>query len=164
MKPTTNLLRQTIVNRSKTAAIIMALLLTVGISSSFASDTSDIIKEQVTTSFRKGFRNAQIVSYENHVNYNKVTFRMNDIVLFAYYSDKGELLAVVRNILSSQLPVQLMVDLKNNYNGFWISELFEINGEGQNTYYVTLENADHKITLRSTDATSWEVYEKKDKE
>lgn len=163
MKKSTNLLRQTILNGSKTAAIIMALFLTIGISSSFAS-TKDNGKGQVTASFKKDFRNAEILGYEAHPKFTKVTFRMNDIVLFAFYSDKGELLAVIRNILSSQLPIQLMMDLKSNYSGYWISELFELNGDGENYYYVTLENADSKITLRSTNSSDWEVYEKAPKE
>jgi hypothetical protein len=85
---------------------------------------------------------------------------MNDIVLFAFYSDNGQLLAVTRNILSTQLPIDLMLDLKKNYSSYWITELFELNGDEQNCYYVSLENADAKVVLRSTSDNNWEVYEK----
>ena len=41
-----------------------------------------------------------------------------------------------------------------------ISELFEMNAEGQNSYYVTVENANTKVTLRSVSSSDWELYER----
>ncbi|MHA4811139.1 hypothetical protein ACX0G9_23735 [Flavitalea flava] len=155
-----NTLRQTIVNRSKKAAFVLALLLTVCTTYSFATPISktDELSWQVKTSFKKEFRNAEIVSTEVNGKFTKLTFRMNNMVLFAFYSDKGELLAVVRNILSSQLPLNLMIDLKKDYARYWITELFELNGDGQNCYYVSLENETSTLILRSVDNDNWEVY------
>jgi hypothetical protein len=158
MLHTTTNLRQTILNGSKKLVMIAALFLTVGLSSSFAHP-NDEVNDQVKTSFRKDFQNAQLVSSEVNKQFTKLTFRMNDMVLFAFYSDNGELLAVTRNIKSSQLPIQLMMDLKKHYNDFWITDLFELNGDGH-SYYVTVENADSKVTLRSTGSNSWETYER----
>jgi hypothetical protein len=138
-------------------AFILALVLTVVSSFSFANGNDDITK-QVRASFKQDFKNAQLISSEVHSKFTKLTFKMNDIVLFAFYADNGQLLAVVRNILSSQLPTDLMVDLKKSYSSYWITELFELNGDGQNCYYVSLENADNKITLRSN-GDEWEVYQ-----
>ncbi|HWK07687.1 MAG TPA: hypothetical protein VNS58_28845 [Puia sp.] len=161
MKQSINILRQTLHN-SKKAALLIALFLTIGISYSFASGT-DGISGDIKTSFRKDFSNAQIISSEVHKKFTKLTFTMNNVILFAFYADNGELLAVTRNILSSQLPVNLMLNLKNKYSDYWISELFELNGDEQNCYYVTLENADSKLILRSTGTNTWEIYEKKAK-
>lgn len=158
MKQSTNFLRQ-ILHNSKKAALLVALFLTVAVSYSFASGTDDV-NSDIRTSFRKDFRNAQIMSSEVHKKFTKLTFKMNNAVFFAFYADNGELLALTRNILSTQLPVNLMLSLKNDYSGYWITELFELNGDDQNCYYVALENADKKLTLRSTSDGSWEVYEK----
>ena len=68
--------------------------------------------------------------------------------------------AVVRNIVSDQLPISLLTSLKRDYTGFWISELFEVAADEQTNYYVTLENADKKIVLRSRGIDSWDVYSK----
>ena len=87
----------------------------------------------------------------------KFTFKMNDQVLFAFYSGTGELLAVTRNIPSSQLPVRLLLNLKKQMNNGWITELFEISSDAQHCYYVSLENADIKVTLRSN-GDGWDVY------
>jgi hypothetical protein len=162
MKKSTSLLRQAI-NSAKKIALMIALFLTAGISYSFASDTANTgeVGHDIQISFQKDFRNAQLMSSEVHAKFTKLTFKMNDVILFAFYADNGELLAVTRNILSSQLPVNLMMGLKNDYKGYWITELFEITGDGQNCYYVSLENGDKNLTLRSTSDNTWEVYEKK---
>ncbi|HWK07689.1 MAG TPA: hypothetical protein VNS58_28855 [Puia sp.] len=157
MRQSINILRQ-MLNNSKKAALLIALFLTVGISYSFASGTDDVSND-IRTSFRKDFKNAQIINSEVHKKFTKLTISMNNTVFFAFYAENGKLLAVTRNILSSQLPLNLMFSLKGDHKGYWISELFELNGEGQNCYYVTLENADSKLTLRSTGDNTWEVYE-----
>ena len=169
MKQSISLLSQTIVNRSKKIAFTLALLLTITISYSFAAapvtepaasaTAADPLDKQIKISFQKDFKDAKLISSEVNRHFTKITFKMNDMILFAFYSDNGELLAVTRNILSSQLPIDLMMDLKKNYSSYWITELFELNGDTQNCYYVSLENADSKVVLRST-GNDWEVYQK----
>jgi len=123
---------------------------------SFAK-ADDSARGEIKTSFKKNFQNAQIINTEVRKGFTKLTFRMNEVVMFAYYSENGELLAVTRNILSSQLPVSLLMSLKEDYNGYWITELFELSGDGGDSYYVSLENADSKIVLRSN-GEYWEEY------
>jgi len=161
MKRSTNSLSQTLLNSSKKLAIAVALLLTVGVTSSFATptDKTDVIK----ASFRKDFKKAELMGIEAGDSYNKLTFKMNDMVLYAFYTDNGELLAVTRNIRSSQLPIQLLLDLKRDYANYWITDLFEFNGDGSNSYYVTLENADTSITLRASSSDNWQLYSRKNK-
>jgi hypothetical protein len=161
MKRSTNSLSQTLLNSSKKLAIAVALLLTVGVTSSFATptDKTDVIK----ASFKKDFQKAELMGIEANNSYNKLTFKMNDMVLYAFYSDNGELLAVTRNIKSSQLPIQLLLDLKRDYANYWITDLFEFNGDGTNSYYVTLENADTSITLRANSSDDWHLYSRKNK-
>ena len=143
-------------------AITMALLLTLSISYSFASPALPSFKpigsrDEISASFSKSFRHAQIISKESHKTYTKLTFKMNEMIMFAYYSENGELLAVTRNILSTQLPVNLLVNLRTDYSQYWITDLFELSGQDEDCYYITLENADVKITLRSV-GEKWEVF------
>jgi hypothetical protein len=88
---------------------------------------------------------------------------MNDQVMFAYYSKNGDLVAATRNILSSQLPINLQADLKKGRNEYWISDLFEMAANSTTTYYVTLQNADQSIVLKSNGAEGWEVFKKEKK-
>jgi hypothetical protein len=158
-----NNLSQALANGTKKFALMAALFLTVGIGSSFATPTHNG-DDIVIASFHKEFRTADVVQVENKKEYTKVTFRLNDVVMFAYYSEDGDLLAVVRNILSTQLPIRLLMELKENHSDCWITDLFELDRNGQTIYYISLENSDMKTTLRSTDSTNWETYQKENKE
>ena len=170
------LLGQTIVNGSKKTALILALLVTV--MTSFANGTDSFVNSpngttvafgtagitrRVSVSFQQDFKDAQFISSEVSSKFTKLTFRMNNAVLSAYYTSNGRLIAVVRNILSSQLPIGLMMDLKTSYGDYWITDLFELASDGQTFYYVALENADTKLVLRSTGDNTWEVYQQTDK-
>jgi hypothetical protein len=150
---------QALINGTKKLALIAALLVTVGIGSSFAASTGNgNSNDIVIASFRKEFKTADMMAIEVKKEYIKVTFKLNNLVLFAYYSENGDLLAVVRNIVSTQLPIQLLMELKQKYSDNWITDLFEMNVDGQTTYYVTMENSDAKITLRSNGSNNWENY------
>ena len=143
----------------KQIILSIATVLMMGIGA-FAANTTDEVNQLAVNSFHKEFSNAQNVVWEQKQDFIKATFTLNDQVLFAYYNSNGDLQAVVRNIVSSQLPINLLADLKKEYNGCWISELFEIASDNQTTYYVTLENADKKIVLRSNSTENWSVYAK----
>ncbi len=169
MLHTTNTLGQTLLNGSKKIAIVAAMFMTVGLSSSFATPASvnNIVSvsapardgnDLIAASFHKDFKHAELMGIEAKKAYTKVTFKLNNMVLFAFYTGNGELLAVVRNILSTQLPIQLLMDIKEKYNNYWITDLFEINSDNQTTYYVTLQNADGRVSLRSDNSSNWEDY------
>lgn len=143
-------------------ALAIALVLTM-VSTSFANTTNDDHNTAVTASFHKDFKKAELLTSETEKDYTKLTFKMNDMVLFAFYSEEGQLLAVTRNIKSNQLPINLLIQVKQDYANYWISELFEFNSDGTNAYYITLENADSSITLRSSGTDTWDVYTKKTK-
>ena len=144
-------------------ALTAALVLTMA-GTSFANTTNDDHNAAVAASFHKDFKKAELLTSETGKNYTKLTFKMNDMVLFAFYSEEGQLLAVTRNIKSNQLPIKLLLQIKQDYANYWISELFEFNADGTNAYYITLENADTSVTLRSSGSDAWDVYTKKAKE
>ncbi len=140
-----------------------ALMLSVGLNSSFAH-TNDNVNDQITASFHKDFINAKEVKWQKQSNYVKATFTMYGQVMFAYYNESGELIGVIRNILSDKLPISLMAELKKNYNDRWISDLFEMALEGQSTYYVTLQTADETLVLKSNGSNGWSVYKRTKKD
>ncbi|MBS1601046.1 MAG: hypothetical protein JST42_00160 [Bacteroidetes bacterium] len=137
-------------------SIIVTVLLTIFTSYSFASPTEDI-NTSIKTSFHQEFKNAQILSAESYQTFTKLTFKMDEAVLSAFYTDNGELLALTRNILSSQLPLNLLSSLRKKYSTYWITDLFEFDRDSQSCYYISLENADTKMTLRSN-GDSWQLY------
>jgi len=53
----------------------------------------------------------------------------------------------------------LQSSLKNDYSNFWISDLYELAKYDGSSYYVTIENANQKIVLRSN-GNGWTVHKK----
>jgi hypothetical protein len=146
----------------KKMILVFAVLFTAGLSAANAhiikGGKAEDISEKITASFNRDFVSAQNVSWEQERNFSKATFNLNNQVLFAYYSSTGELLAVVRNILSDRLPLALLVDLKKNYKDYWISDLFEMATDNQTLYYMSLSNGNETLVLKSDDANQWSVY------
>ena len=134
-------------------------MLTIALTTAFAND-SDRNAQKAKESFNSSFSSSKAVIWQTEKDFVKATFTMNNQVMYAYYNDNGELMAVTRNILSDQLPISLMTDLKKNYSNHWISDLFEMAADGQTSYYITLENADETLILKSSDFNSWSVYKK----
>jgi hypothetical protein len=142
-------------------ALTFALLLTLGVSTSFAANTTD--NGGVNASFRKDFKQAELMSTDAGKDYTKFTFKMNGAILYAFYNENGELLALTHNIRSSELPITLLMQIKRDHSDCWISDCFEIATNGTTSYYITLENADKRLTLRSN-GNDWETYTRITKE
>ena len=139
-----------------TAAVLASVLL---VNSAFANkpNTTDY---PVENTFKKEFSQAKEVSWQKAENFYKAYFKLNDEYMTAYFSIEGEFLGVVHNILSTQLPISLQASLKKSYEGYWISDLFELAKPGSSSYYLTIQNADQTITLESTNSSNWSVYSK----
>ncbi len=144
----------------KKRILIWALLLIIGAGSTFANNGGAGVNEKVLKSFKKEFATAQDVQWEQSESFAKATFKLNDQVMFAYYSLEGDLLGMTRNIVSTQLPINLLADLRKNYNEYWITDLFEMATGNYTTYYLTIEDSDYKTILKSTGSDNWEVYKK----
>ncbi len=141
----------------------IATMLMMGVSA-FAANNDEVINQQVLRTFKKDFATASNIKWEQKDTYTRATFSLNGQVLFAYYNTDGDLQAVVRNIISDQLPISLLSDLKKDYSDYWITDLFEIASDDQTNYYITLENSEKKIVLKSQGANFWNVFSKVKKE
>lgn len=120
------------------------------------------VNQKVLDAFHSAFATASEVTWTEGPNYAKATFNYNGKYVFAYYSEEGELLALTRYISPADLPLALQNNLKKNYEGYWVSDLFEASKSDGTHYYATLENADTKIVLNAN-GSSWTVYTKSKK-
>ena len=144
----------------KKVVFVFGLLLAVAVGHAYPSEK---VSPKVLASFKSEFSNAKEVEWETGNNYFKASFSMNEQRVYAYYDIEGQLISVARYISSFQLPVNLFSDLKNDYSKYWVSDLFEVsNSEGLH-YYITLETADTKLILRSSNGGDWSTYTKNKK-
>ncbi len=80
--------------------------------------------------------------------------------MFAYYKPNGEHMALTRNIESNQLPINLSAALKDKFDEYWLTDLFEVSAEEENAYYATISNATHVVVLKSQGTNGWVVFKK----
>ena len=142
---------------------IFALAFSLILGSASFANNDESNNERASQSFKKEFAQAKDVSWQKSGDMFRATFTLNERVLFAYYNQSGDLMAITRNITTDQLPIALQTSLRKNYTEYWVSDLFEMVSGGQTSYYITVENADHKVVLRSEDFGSWSTYRKEKK-
>jgi len=143
-----------------TAVVLSSVLL---MNAAFANKIENV-NYKVENAFKQEFGQAKDVNWEKTNNYYRAGFKMNNEVMTAYFTPDGELMGVVRNVLSTQLPINLQTSLKKEYDGYWITELFEFAKPDSNGYFITVQNADQVITLQSTDGSAWSTYSKTKKQ
>lgn len=138
----------------------MILTLAVALSTlcSFAREVE--VSSRVLNAFKSEFAGAKEVTWTAGSNFYKAAFIYNDQYVFAFYSTEGEMMAMTRYISSLDLPMSLQTGLKKGYSQYWISDLFEVSNDNGTTYYITVEDADAKIVLKSDGLAGWDVYQK----
>ena len=147
----------------KNKILIGVFVFITGISSAFANGKEEV-NDKIIKTFQKEFAGAQNVQWVTTKEFVKATFTLNEQVVYAFYDQEGRLLGVTRNILSGQLPINLLTDLKKSYTNYWITDLFEMAANNENGYYITLENSDYKLILKSNGTNGWEVFKKEKKQ
>jgi hypothetical protein len=131
-------------------------------SSLLAAEETEV-NSVVLNAFKNQFTNASDVEWNAGSNYFKASFLYNNNFVNAYYSTEGDFIATTRNISSVNLPMLLQTSLKQKYNNYWISDLYELAKPEGTTYFITLENADQKIILKSSGESEWTQYKKSGK-
>lgn len=138
------------------------------INSGFAGTTNHINRkttsnDKVTTAFYKDFATAKDIGWTKSDQYYVATFSLDGTIMYAWYDENGNSVGTFRNMISSELPLRVQTELRTKYGSMWISELFEFSTADNTGYFVTLENADQKITLKSDNGGKLEVYRKIEK-
>ena len=127
---------------------------------SFAFAGEENVDPTVLNSFNNEFSTAKEVEWSVGSNYYKAAFTFNGNHVFAFYNKDGELLGLTRYISSLDLPINLQKDLKKDYSAYWIADLFEVANSEGTSYYITLENAEKKIVMKSVGGNSWTTFKK----
>lgn len=135
----------------------MILTLAIAISSFAAFAGEENVSKKVLDAFKTEFKTVTDVEWTAGSDYYKASFVYNEKHVFAYYSTDGELLGLTRYISPVDLPLNLLISLKKNSDGYWVSDLFEVAKNGTTSYYLTLDNAETKLVLKSTGGSDWEV-------
>ncbi len=133
-----------------------AILLTV-FSTAFAN-IPEAHNQNAVASFRKEFKTASEVKWSETTHYFRACFMLNNKIQYAYYDVQGNLVSVVQHVLSTSLSQDLQKQIKKEYAGYWVTELFQANFDDGTNYYIQLKNADETIVLTTDGFDQWHVY------
>jgi hypothetical protein len=128
-----------------------------------AGTVDEIINRAALKSFEQTFAGAQEVSWTVHKEGYKVSFQVAGQYASAYYDEAGNLALVARNISTTQLPMVLLAGIKKELDNKWVSELIEVSNDSGTQYYITLEDAGQKLSLKSNGPTNWVRFQKLEK-
>jgi hypothetical protein len=138
--------------------LALVMMITISVSNVFAGEKK--VSPDVLQSFKTEFSGAKEVNWTVAENFYKAEFVWDGIYVTAFYSTEGEMLGLTRYISTTQLPINLMSSVKKNFSDYWVSDLFELNNKSGSSYYITLQNADYVVILKSTNGENWSEYEK----
>ena len=142
--------------------LIAVALLASTFTKSFAAEVP-AVQPTVLKSFKTTFAGATEVGWSTTQDLYKAEFSLNGQYVTAYFKEDGSMQALIRHISVANLPIILQTALKNDYKGHWVTDIMEVTSDGGLQYYVTLENADAKVVLKSS-STVWSRYQKQHKD
>ena len=110
--------------------------------SSFASDgnTPDVLN-----TFYKTFKSAENVNWSTVDDMLRIGFTSNGHQQYAYYSN-DDLIVVATEIKAADLPLAMKQQLEEEYKGFAISTVYELNRNNLKEYCVVIDSATRHIT------------------
>lgn len=143
----------------KSNFILLCLVLATGFNSLFANVGSEV-NSSVLRTFQKEFANAERISWSTTGPLAKATFTIGGQEWYAFYSEAGKRVALGRNIHISHLPINLITDVNVTYfqKGYWATAAFEVSKDDESAFYMSVENADEKLLLKSINLSEWMVY------
>ena len=142
--------------------ILIAVALLAGtFTKSFAAEVP-AVQPTVLQSFKTTFTTATEVGWSTTKDLYKADFSLNGRYVTAYFREDGTMQALVRHISADNLPLILQNSLKNKHNGAWVTDVLEVTSDNDVQYYVTLENANSQVVLKSS-STTWSTYQKQHK-
>jgi hypothetical protein len=142
--------------------LMLALVLTTIAATAFSRNPNEV-NDRILKTFKGDFSNAQNVTWEAKKDFYKATFTLSGQIMFAYYNEYGEQLAVTRNLLRSQLPINLATSLQNDFKEYWLTSLFEVAANGETSYYATVQDAKHVVVLKAEGTSEWRLFKKNKK-
>ena len=146
----------------KKILIAVAVFLTITTGTAFANPTE--VNPKVIKAFNTAFVSVNDVTWTTGSDYYKASFIYNSKYVYAYYSLDGKFLGLTRLMATSELPLNLQTSFKKNYADMWVTDLFEVSNADGTAYYLTVEDAENVLIVKSTGGSDWTTFKKSKKQ
>jgi hypothetical protein len=122
------------------------------------------VNEKVLKSFKATFPNAQNVSWQTVPERCTVQFRQNGIQTIVNYDYEGNLLSATRYYGEDNLPINIIVALKDKYPEKKIFGVTEVSTDQMVNYFVKMQDDTTWVTVKTDPEGNTEVVEKFNKQ
>jgi hypothetical protein len=138
-------------------SLFLAICMMVAILSQSSQAAEPKANPNVVRAFEIAFQDAENAQWSIVDNLFKVSFKMDNREMFAFFNSSGELLAVAKYLRVAQLPKAAQKKLNETAQGYTITELFEINDGAESKYYATLDKGSEQKVVESA-GSSWSTF------
>ena len=146
----------------KKILMAVAVFLTITTGTAFANNTE--VNSKVIKAFNTTFGSVEDVIWTTGSDFYKASFTYNSKFVYAYYSLDGKFLGLTRLMATSELPLILQTSIKKNYADMWVTDLFEVANADGTAYYLTVEDAENVLIVKSTGGSDWTTFKKSKKQ
>ncbi len=109
------------------------------------------IDNRVKESFSKKFEGAESVVWENLGDYQKAAFLIDGHLVNAYYNTDGQLEGYGRNILKEELPLNVVISLKNHFKDVGdFDNIWEVSNADGDSYWLSVIAPDKTMRVQVT--------------
>ena len=138
-------------------SIFFAICMMVTILSQSSQAAEPTATPNVVHAFETTFQNAEDAQWSVVENLYKVSFKMDNREMFAFFNSKGELVVVAKYLKIAQLPKAAQKKLAAVAKDYSITEVFEINDGEESKYYATLDNGSTQKVVESK-GSNWSTF------
>ena len=138
--------------------LILTTSLVLTLFASYAKSNDGKIPKYMSSVFASDFSQAQNINWETYNGFYKASFMDMGITLYAFYTPDAEFMGLATNLPADKLPVALQTIVKEKYEGYWITDLFQYTINSTPGFFITIENADRKIMLKAEAGENWSLY------
>ena len=121
---------------------------------------TELVPVTIMQTFFETFAGAQNVQWEQKNGFNIASFTLNNVQQSAVYSEDGELIVVARQIGQNEISAKLNADLKERFEGFYATTIFEMKEGSVTDYFATVTNGSKEKILKAN-GNKWVVLKEK---
>lgn len=110
--------------------------------------------------FQKEFKGAEDVKWSEGTDIISATFILSSSRVVAYFSNSGELLGTVRNVLFNQLPLTAIKEINNRFGSTPVFDITEYTTGDDTVYYMYVDTPTKHLKLRVSTAGEISVEKK----
>jgi hypothetical protein len=142
----------------KKILVALSLLLTVGLTSAFASEPK--VNPSVLASFKQEFSFVKDAEWTVNDEYSTAVFILADRRIVAYFSNEGEYLGSARDLIFNQLPMAVINAINKRFGDIGVYEIVERAIGAETFYYMTVEYANKILRIEATPSGSLSIIKK----